>query len=109
MELIPTNAAQYSLSPFSSEFHTITMAIHGEIPIMIRPIAYSGLLPSIKMAKINIRLGAIIQFKRNYRLELYQSVVLLFFTIFYSTMQLFCEVFLFPCPFPPIPPLPLPV
>jgi len=40
--LMATSPAANSVSPFASPFHTITIAMHGAMPMMMRPVMYSG-------------------------------------------------------------------
>ena len=42
MELKATSPAAYSRSPQARSFQTMTMAMQRAIPIMMRPIMYSG-------------------------------------------------------------------
>ena len=57
-----TNPATYSLSPRARSFHTITIAMHRAMPIMINPIMYSGLSERKATASPNIKIGPMIQF-----------------------------------------------
>ena len=62
MALNATKPAAYSVEPLAMSFQTITMAIHGAIPIKIRPAMYSGWSGTNVIASININAGAMIQF-----------------------------------------------
>ena len=40
--LTATRPAANSVSPFARPFHTMTMAMHGAMPMMMSPTMYSG-------------------------------------------------------------------
>ena len=74
MLLSATSPAAYSLSPSAKSFHTRTIAIQRAKPISIKPTIYSGLSFRKRMAKRNIKIGPMIQFRNSERLTTFKFV-----------------------------------